>query len=65
MAEPRRRVYRRRVDAFDEYDDSDFFQRYRMTKPVARFVCDRFTAAGYGRKDTRGHSIKDELMVSC
>lgn len=59
----RRAVYRRRLNAFLEYDDYDFFQRYRMTKQIAKFICGRFTASGYGRKDSRGHAITDELMV--
>lgn len=64
MAAVRRRaVYRRRVDAFAEYDDHDFFQRYRMTKQIARLICQSYTASGYGRKDGRGHAITDDLMV--
>lgn len=62
-AERREAVYRRRVDAFVEYDEHDFFQRYRITKQIARLICERYTAAGYGRKDGRGHAIADELMV--
>lgn len=57
-------MYRRRVSAFEEYDEHDFFQRYRMTKQIAKFLCDSYSASRYGRRDGRGHAITDELMVS-
>lgn len=30
----RRKIYRQRVNHFEKYDDFDFFDRFRITKPT-------------------------------
>lgn len=34
----RRKLYRKRKNRFDGYDEIDFFDRFRLTKPTALFL---------------------------
>jgi len=38
MRNPAPRVFRNRIDPFDIYSDSEFRQKYRLTKECARYV---------------------------
>ncbi|KAK9674919.1 DDE superfamily endonuclease [Popillia japonica] len=37
----RRKVYRNRVDCFNKYNESEFFERFRLTKETVRTLLDR------------------------
>ncbi len=56
----KRKLYRDKVNPTEEYDDNDFYRRFRFTKPIFGEICDMLRPQ-LERKDNRGGS----LTVAC
>ena len=55
------KVYKKRVDVFQIYDDEQFKTKYRFTKATARYIIELLRPLLVG--DNRGGKVPVELMV--
>ena len=62
VREPRK--YCNRVDPFQDYNDKEFIQRYRLTKPLVQTLANRMAALGItGPMAGVGQNLSPELTV--
>ncbi|XP_055921559.1 uncharacterized protein LOC129952742 [Eupeodes corollae] len=58
----RRKIYRKRIDPFADYDDKVFFRHYRFDKSTARFIID-LVRSDITPLSNRGGAISTDVIA--